>query len=130
MRYVGTACPRTKWSDPDREWLEAKGVAVNYRASLEEDLAAMEASDPDLVIGTTPVVQEAKERGTPAMYFTNLISARPLMGVPGPGSLAQVVNAALGQKERFDRMRTFFTGVGTHETAGIWQQGQAPGAAG
>ena len=26
--YVGTACPRTPWSDADREWLEAKGVAV------------------------------------------------------------------------------------------------------
>ena len=22
--YVGTACPRTRWSDPDREWLEAR----------------------------------------------------------------------------------------------------------
>ena len=26
VRYVGTACPRTRWSDADREWLEAKGV--------------------------------------------------------------------------------------------------------
>ena len=26
VRYVGTACPRTVWSDPDREWLEAQGV--------------------------------------------------------------------------------------------------------
>ena len=26
LRYVGTACPRTPWSDVDREWLEAKGV--------------------------------------------------------------------------------------------------------
>ncbi len=38
--YVGTACPRTPWSDPDREWLEAKGARVQYRASLEQDLAA------------------------------------------------------------------------------------------
>ena len=41
VRYVGTACPRTPWSDADREWLEAKGVRVQYRASLEQDLAAM-----------------------------------------------------------------------------------------
>ena len=27
--YVGTACPRTKWSDPDREWLEARGCTVH-----------------------------------------------------------------------------------------------------
>ena len=29
------------WSDADREWLEAQGVHVQYRASLEQDLAAM-----------------------------------------------------------------------------------------
>jgi chlorophyllide a reductase subunit Y len=120
--YVGTACPRTRWSDPDREWLEERGVTVNYRASLEQDLAAMEACEPDLAIGTTPVVQAAKERAVPALYFTNLISARPLMGVPGPGSLAQVINAALGQQERFDRMRTFFEGVGVDGATGVWDR--------
>ena len=36
-------------------------------------------------------MQKAKEAGTPALYFTNLISARPLMGVPGPGSLGIIV---------------------------------------
>ena len=25
VRYVGTACPRTPFSDADREWLESKG---------------------------------------------------------------------------------------------------------
>jgi chlorophyllide a reductase subunit Y len=121
VRYVGTACPKTKWSDPDREWLESKGIAVNYRASLEEDLAAMAEFEPDLAIGTTPVVQKAKEAGRPALYFTNLISARPLMGIPGPGSLAQVVNAAMGQKSRFDEMREFFDDVGNGKTSGIWE---------
>ena len=119
--YVGTACPRTKWSDPDREWLEAKGVRVNYRATLEEDIAAVEEFGPDLAIGTTPVVQHAKQKATPALYFTNLISARPLMGPAGAGSLAQVVNAALGNKARFDKMRDFFEGVGRDDNAGIWQ---------
>jgi len=121
LRYVGTACPRTPWSDADREWLEAKGVQVQYRASLEQDLAAMEAFSPDLAIGTTPVVQKAKAKATPALYFTNLISARPLFGVAGAGSLAQVVNAAIAGKERFDTMREFFEGVGEGDTAGIWQ---------
>ena len=44
--YVGTACPRTRWSDADREWLEAKGVRVQYRASLEQDIAAMQEFRP------------------------------------------------------------------------------------
>jgi chlorophyllide a reductase subunit Y len=121
LRYVGTACPKTPWSEPDRQWLEARGVHVQYRASLEQDLAAFHEFKPDLAIGTTPVVQAAKEARTPALYFTNLISARPLMGPAGAGSLAAVVNAALGNKARFDTMNDFFAGVGTGHAAGIWE---------
>ncbi len=121
LRYVGTACPKTPWSAADREWLEARGVKVQYRASLEQDLAALQEFQPDLAIGTTPVVQKAKERAIPALYFTNLISARPLMGPAGAGSLAQVVNAAMAGKERFDTMREFFEGVGTGHAAGVWE---------
>ena len=121
LRYVGSACPRTPWSDVDREWLESRGVEVHFRASLEQDLAAMAEYEPDLAIGTTPVVQKAKEAGTPALYFTNLISARPLMGVPGPGSLAQVVNAAMAQQARFDDMKAFFDNVGQGATSGVWE---------
>ena len=119
--YVGTACPRTEWSAADAEWLEAKGVTIKYRASLEDDCAAMEAIRPDLAVGTTPVVQKGKELGIPSLYFTNLISARPLMGVAGAGSLAQVVNAAIGNKDRMGRMRDFFEGVGTEDAAGVWE---------
>ena len=78
--YVGTACPKTPWSQSDCEWLEARGAIVQYRASLEQDLAAFREFKPDLAIGTTPVVQAAKSARTPSLYFTNLISARPLMG--------------------------------------------------
>ncbi|MCH2093861.1 MAG: chlorophyllide a reductase subunit Y [Rhodobacteraceae bacterium] len=119
--YVGTACPRTEWSAADAEWLAAKGVKIKYRASLEDDCAAMEAIKPDLAIGTTPVVQKAKELGIPSLYFTNLISARPLMGPAGAGSLAQVVNAAIGNKSRMGRMKAFFEDVGAKDTAGIWE---------
>jgi chlorophyllide a reductase subunit Y len=122
VRYVGTACPRTRFSDPDREWLEARGVHVQYRASLEQDLAAVDEWAPDLAIGTTPVVQKAKERAIPSLYFTNLISARPLMGPAGAGSLAQVVNAALGNKRRFDEMKDFFGDVGSGYRAGVWEE--------
>ena len=126
LRYVGTACPRTVWSDPDREWLEAHGVHVQFRASLEQDLAAFAEFKPDLAIGTTPVVQKAKEAATPALYFTNLISARPLMGPAGAGSLAQLVNTAMAGKARFDEMQSFFQGVGTGDTAGVWRDQPAP----
>ena len=119
--YVGTACPKTPWSAEDAAWLEAKGVQVKFRASLEDDCAAMEAFQPNLAIGTTPVVQKAKELAIPGLYFTNLISARPLMGPAGAGSLAEVVNAAIAGKARMDKMRDFFEGVGAGDTAGVWE---------
>jgi chlorophyllide a reductase subunit Y len=119
--YVATACPRTPWSEVDCQWLEAKGAQVHYRASLEKDIAAVEEFKPDLAIGTTPVVQHAKTKAIPSLYFTNLISARPLFGVAGAGSLAQVINAAIASKPRFDRMQEFFSGVGEGFAAGVWE---------
>jgi chlorophyllide a reductase subunit Y len=81
----------------------------------------VEEFKPDLAIGTTPVVQHAKSSAIPGLYFTNLISARPLMGVAGAGSLAQVVNTAIASKGRFDEMKEFFEGVGEGYAAGVWE---------
>jgi chlorophyllide a reductase subunit Y len=120
LRYVGTACPKTKWNAEDAAWLEANGVHVEFRASLERDISAVDSFEPDIAIGTTPVVQHAKQKSIPALYFTNLISARPLMGPAGAGSLAAVINAAIGSKPRFDRMTAFFDGIGKDHTAGVW----------
>ena len=120
VRYVGTACPKTPWSVDDFNWLQAKGVHVQYRSSLEQDLAAMHEFKPELVIGTTPIVQKAKQSGIPSLYFTNLISARPLMGVMGAGSLAQVVNSAIGNQARFHTMQDFFGDIGQGHSAGVW----------
>ncbi len=116
--YVGTACPRTEWSNADREWLEARGTHVQYRASLEQDVAAMIDAKPDLALGTTPLVQKAKELGIPALYFTNMVSARPLFGPAGAGSMAAIVAAQTKGRERFSRMVSFFEGVGTPDGAG------------
>ena len=120
VRYVGTACAKSDWSAHDCEWLEARGVSVKFRASLEDDLYAMDTFEPDIAIGTTPVVQHAKELSIPSLYFTNLISARPLMGVAGAGSLAEVINTAIAGKERFQNMESFFAGVGSGTKTGIW----------
>ena len=120
--YVGTACPRTPWSEPDRAWLEARGCEVQYRASLEQDLAAVQRHRPQLAIGTTPLVQACKEMAVPSLYFTNLISARPLMGPAGAGSLAQVINGAIANQARFDTMREFFGETGKGDRAGVWTE--------
>lgn len=121
LRYVGTACPKTPYNSEDADWLSAHGVELRFRASLEQDLAAFHEFKPDLAIGTTPVVQKAKESATPALYFTNLISARPLMGPAGVASLPAVINAAIGNKDRFLAMNAFFEGVGSGDGAGIWE---------
>jgi chlorophyllide a reductase subunit Y len=122
LRYVGTACPATPWNALDAAWLVAKGVQVQFRASLEQDIAAVKEFKPQLAIGTTPVVQAAKEMRIPALYFTNLISARPLMGVAGAGSLVQVVQAAIGNQARFDAMSDFFGNVGAGHASGVWNE--------
>ncbi|MFZ9490661.1 MAG: chlorophyllide a reductase subunit Y [Burkholderiaceae bacterium] len=109
LHYVGTACPKTAHNRHDAEWLQAKGVQVQFRASLEQDLEAMHHFKPDLAIGTTPVVQKAKEIALPALYFTNLISARPLMGLAGTSSLATTVATAVKGQARFKRMLGFFS---------------------
>jgi len=121
--YVGTACPRTEWSEADRAWLVAHGAFVQYRASLEQDLAAMLDVRPDLAIGTTPLVQKAKELGIPALYFTNMVSARPLFGAAGAGALAGIVAAQTAGVNRFGRMVEFFGGVGTADARGYGWQG-------
>jgi chlorophyllide a reductase subunit Y len=112
--YVGTACPRTEWSEVDRDWLETRGTHVQYRASLEQDLAAMRDARPDLAIGTTPLVQAAKEQGVPAIYFTNMVSARPLFGAAGIAALSDIVTTQTRGEARFSRMKAFFgdSGVG------------------
>ncbi len=43
------------------------------------------------------------------------------MGVAGAGSLATVINAAIGNKARFDAMSAFFEGVGEGDAAGVWE---------
>jgi len=123
ITWVGTALPKTPWSAEDREWLEARGVHVQYRASFEQNLQACRDAEPDLAIGTTPLVQAAKEEGTPALYFTNLISARPIFGPMGAAGLSEVIKAAIDGRERLNRMRTFFEGVGTdHATGYGWTE--------
>jgi chlorophyllide a reductase subunit Y len=73
---------------------------------------------PDLAVGTTPLVQQAKALGIPALYFTNMVSARPLFGPAGAGALAAIVAAQTKGRERFARMVSFFDKVGAGETAG------------
>jgi len=44
------------------------------------------------------------------------------MGPAGAGSLAQVINAALANKDRFEQMSAFFEGVGVGHASGVWEE--------
>ena len=119
--YAGTACPRTPMAEQDAQWLEAKGAVVKFRASLEDDISAAEALEPELAIGTTPLVQHFKQKGKSALYFTNLVSARPLMGQAGVGSFNQLINGVLNNSEKMQSLQNFFEGVGSDDTSGVWE---------
>jgi chlorophyllide a reductase subunit Y len=43
------------------------------------------------------------------------------MGPAGAGSLAQVINAAIGNQARFDEMKAFFGDVGSGYKSGVWE---------
>ena len=82
VRYVGTACPRTRWSDADRDWLEAKGVHVQFRASLEQDLAALRRIQARSRHRHDAGRAEGQAEGDPGALFH-----QPHLGAPadGPG---------------------------------------------
>ena len=108
---------------------EAHGVEVSLSRLARAAISPRcEEYAPDLAIGTTPVVQAAKTRAIPALYFTNLISARPLMGVAGAGSLAEGHQRGARPASRVStRCSAFFEGVGEGFAAGVWREAPASG---
>ena len=97
VAYVGTACPKTQWSSADADWLAGKGVQVKYRASLEDDCAAMEAIKPDLAVGTTPVVQKGKELSIPSPVLHQLDFSPSFDGSCGGGGACPSGECGHGQ---------------------------------
>ena len=87
---------------------------VQYRASLEQDIAAVRRIPPDLAIGTTPVVQARQGRAIAGAVLHQPDFRPPLMGplhgcrFAGPGGQWQ----QLATKARFEQMREFFGDVG------------------
>ena len=90
-------------------WLRAHGTReVVYRKALEEDVAALDLYSPDLVLGTTPFCSIAKERGIPALYFTNQLASRPFFLSGGMAATLGMIQEALGRGDRYRWMQEFF----------------------
>jgi 3,8-divinyl chlorophyllide a/chlorophyllide a reductase subunit Y len=107
--YVSTSIAPDPLVLPDDLWLRAHGTQeIVYRKSLEEDIDALDRYPPDLVLGTTPFCSAAKERGIPALYFTNQLASRPFFLSGGMAATLALIRDALGSGERYRRMREFF----------------------
>lgn len=109
--YVSTSIGPSALTAADEAWLKAHGTeAVIYRKTLEDDQAAMARWSFDLVIGTTTLAAYAKEKGIPSVYYTNILSVRPLFLAGGMVASLSFVRDLLNRKPIYDRMLAFFEG--------------------
>lgn len=107
--YVSTSIGQDPLVLPDEMWLRARGTKeIVYRKSLEEDVAALDKYPPDLVLGTTPFCSIAKQRGIPAMYFTNQLASRPFFLSGGMAATLGFINQTMQRHERYQWMQSFF----------------------
>ena len=74
--------------------------------------------EPDLALGTTPLVQKAKSLGIPALYFTNMVSARPLFGAGRRGRAGRHRGGADPRRRAFRPHGRVLRRVGSGESAG------------
>lgn len=109
--YVSTSIQKSLYTAADEAWLRARGTKeIVYQKTLEQDVRALDVYKPDLVLGTTPLSAEAKKRGIPAMYYTNMLSVRPLFLSAGLAGTIQLIAEALERAPRYAWMREFFAG--------------------
>jgi 3,8-divinyl chlorophyllide a/chlorophyllide a reductase subunit Y len=107
--YVSTSIGADPMVLPDETWLRMNGTReVVYRKSLEDDVAALDEYKPDLVLGTTTFCAIAKERGIPAMYFTNQLASRPFFLSTGMAATLQFINQTLDRSDTYTWMQEFF----------------------
>ena len=108
--YASTSIARNALGEEDHNVLSMLGTEIRYRKYLEEDMQAVVDYEPDLVIGTTSLDSFAKERGIPAIYYTNNISARPLFFAAGAATVLGMIDGLLGKREVYKNMKEYFEG--------------------
>lgn len=109
--YISTSIQKSLYTAADEAWLRAHGTKeIVFQKALEQDVRALDAYTPDLVLGTTPLSAEAKKRGIPGMYYTNMLSVRPLFLSAGLAGTIQLIADALQRAPRYEWMRSFFEG--------------------
>jgi chlorophyllide a reductase subunit Y len=120
--YISTSINKSLYTAADEAWLRARGLKeIVYQKTLEQDVRALDKYKPDLVLGTTSLSAAAKSRGIPAMYYTNMLSVRPLFLSAGLAGTISLIKGALDNSPRYRWMREFFTGapVGDETAAAV-----------
>lgn len=108
--YISTSIGTDPLVLPDELWLKARGTQeVIYRKALEEDVSALDRYRPDFVLGTTPFCAIAKDRGIPAMYFTNQVASRPFFLSGGLAAILGFIGDAVKRGPAYRAMHEFFT---------------------
>jgi chlorophyllide a reductase subunit Y len=106
--YVSTSVRNGPGTKLDQAWLEAQGVKVLFRKRHEDDLQALADLNPDLVVGSSNMEAVAKRRGIPAVYYTNIVAARPIMLSGGVRPLVDQMKTIMNQANTYISMRDFF----------------------
>jgi chlorophyllide a reductase subunit Y len=114
--YVGTACPRTPMVRPDREWLEAHGARVQFRASLEQDIAPSRSSAPTSPSAPRPSCSTPSRRRS-RRSTSPTSSRRAADGPAGRGQPRDRRQRRARQRRPLRQMTAFFEGVGRAATA-------------
>jgi 3,8-divinyl chlorophyllide a/chlorophyllide a reductase subunit Y len=116
--YISTSISKTLYTAADEAWLKSRGLKeITYQKTLEQDVRALDKYKPDLILGTTSLSAAAKARGIPAMYYTNMLSVRPLFLGAGLAGTIGLIKGALENTPRYRWMRDFFTGAPAEEAA-------------
>ncbi len=106
--YASTSIAHTKLGDDDHRLLTTLGTDLRYRKYLEEDRRAILEHKPDLVVGTTSLDSYVKELGIPAVYYTNIVSSRPIYFAQGAATMLDLIQSLIAKRPAFEKMRTFF----------------------
>lgn len=106
--YCSTSVRNGPGTKEDQAWLAEHGVEVLFRKRHEDDLEALKLSAPDFVAGSSNLEAVAKRRGIPAVYYTNIVAARPIVLAPGVRPLVDQIKTILERRTTFETMREFF----------------------
>lgn len=110
--YASTSIARGKLCDDDHQLLTTLGTELRYRKTLEEDRRAVLKYKPDLALGTTSLDSYVKEQGIPAVYYTNIVSSRPICFAQGASAMLDLIQSLVQKRSAFEKMKRFFEGDG------------------